>query len=278
MAICDCGKELSKGNKVGKCQACYLNRNKGTNPDTLQSQDLFEGILSELEPDTVVSELKVIDFVAIFRKEVSAICSKIDARVVALENRVGKAEDTNKENTEKVESLSTEVSTLKRVIQEQQKALEASRRKDLSKNIIVSGIPNDPWTLIDDVVISDDAGKLEEIFRHIDCSDKLSSEHKIISFPAQNGKSTHTLKVQFLNEEIVKDIIPKAKGLKSFDKGKVYINYDEPFYSRKENLRLRKKKYNLLEKHPNDVVKIAKGKLYHNDTIVDRFNISNQLF
>ena len=70
----------------------------------------------------------------------------------------------------------------------------------------------------------------------------------------------------------------KAKALKSFEKSKVFINYDEPFHSRKENLRLRKKKYNLQQSHPSDELTISKGKLYHNERVVDQFDITNQLF
>ena len=69
-----------------------------------------------------------------------------------------------------------------------------------------------------------------------------------------------------------------AKELKNFTAAKVYVNYDEPYYSRKENNRLRKKKSDLIRNHANDDIKIAKGKLYHNNMVVDQFDLSNQLF
>ena len=61
---------------------------------------------------------------------------------------------------------------------------------------------------------------------------------------------------------------------------KIYIKYDEPYHSRKENNRLRKKRYDLSkdERYHNDVIKIEKGKLYHNGMVVDQFDLANQLF
>ena len=86
------------------------------------------------------------------------------------------------------------------------------------------------------------------------------------------------IKVKFPRPEDTKHILANAKKLKTFDLGKIYINLDEPYHTRRENNRLRKKKTQLIEKHPNDDIKISKGKLYHMDSIVDSFNLSNQLF
>ena len=51
-------------------------------------------------------------------------------------------------------------------------------------------------------------------------------------------------------------IISNAKRLKTFSAAKIYINYDEPYYSRKENNGQRKKKYELVRNHTNDEIKI----------------------
>ena len=73
-------------------------------------------------------------------------------------------------------------------------------------------------------------------------------------------------------------MIDKAKKLKDFKAAKVYINYDEPYYTRKENNRLRKKKAILKKDNVQDDIKILKGKLYHNNLMVDQFDLSNQIF
>ena len=53
---------------------------------------------------------------------------------------------------------------------------------------------------------------------------------------------------------------------------------DKPYHTRKEGNRLRKKKYDLSQTHPDDTFKIEKGKLYQNGTVIDKFDLNNQFF
>ena len=78
--------------------------------------------------------------------------------------------------------------------------------------------------------------------------------------------------------DMVSDIMNKAKHLKNYKEAKIYINRDTPYYTRKENNRLRKEKAKLIEEHGSEGVKIEKGKLYHNNAIKDQFDLGNQLF
>ena len=75
-----------------------------------------------------------------------------------------------------------------------------------------------------------------------------------------------------------KKIIDKAKNLKRLDTAKIFINLDKPYHTRKEDHRLRKKKFNLIQKYPDDDIKLVKGKLFHNGSVVDKFDLNNQLF
>lgn len=276
----DCQNTLAKTTRGEYCRKCITTHNtaQATALNGGDSAKSIDGIMAAFPLDTAIGQMKVEDLIAIIRSEMSAVLLEMDARVIALQERMGKAEEAIKENGEKVESLGGEVGTLKRVVLEQQKSLEFFRRKECSRNIIVSGVPNTPWSLTEDVEVTDDQGKLEEIFRHIDCSHNMSKEHKITSFPVQDGKDTHSLKIHFSDENDVKEIMSKAKELKTFNRGKIYINFDEPYYTRKENLRIRKKKYELIDKYKDDEIKILKGKLYHNNSVVDQFNLSNQIF
>ena len=45
-----------------------------------------------------------------------------------------------------------------------------------------------------------------------------------------------------------------------------------------KKMRLRKKRYELSQANPNDDIKLQKGKLLHNATIVDKFDLNNQIF
>ena len=126
--------------------------------------------------------------------------------------------------------------------------------------------------------VSDDKEKFELVCRHIQCPESISENHKIVSLPPPDGKPAHMFKVEFDDASVVKTIISNANKLKSFKLGDVYLNYDEPFHTRKENNRLRKEKAIQSKKHPNDTFKISKGKLYQNDIVIDKFNLSNQIF
>ena len=267
----NCGRTLAKGTRGEFCRSCYTNR------DLIQS-NISLNLNPTFDPNGNTGDLKVSDLIAIIRQEVAVIVDDINGRLVEFETRCSKIEDQQKENQEKTKKAVKDVETLKLVIIEQQKFLEILRKKATSSNIVISGIPNDPWTLNNEVQLQDDNTKLEEIFRHIDCVDKLLAEHEITPFKSQEGKKTHMIKVKFTKPEIIKDIFEKAKILKTFELGKIYINSDEPYHTRRENNRLRKKKAELIVKHPGDDIKISKGKLYHKETIVDSFNLSNQLF
>ena len=141
-----------------------------------------------------------------------------------------------------------------------------------------TGIPNDVLNIGDDVNITDDEGKIGAIFDHIGCADKLMNKHKTIRIPSAPGKNTYSIKLCFEDTMTVKHILDKAKLLKEFEGARIYINYDEPYYSRRENNRLRKKKATLLGLHNGDDIKIQKGKLYHNNMMVDQFDLANQIF
>ena len=59
---------------------------------------------------------------------------------------------------------------------------------------------------------------------------------------------------------------------------KVFIKNDEPPLTRKENVRLRVKKYNLRQENRDSEVIIKKGVLYKDNVKIDNFDINNQIF
>ena len=278
----NCSNVLAKSTRGTLCRKCFINKDKQDNTVSEEILNDYDANAVEdpVDLQRVVGDLVVSDLVSIIKQEVMPIVTAvkgIDTRLKAIELKIAKIEEEHNESLTKVDTIDKEVESLKRVILEQQKHMEIMKKKDTANNIVVNGIPNDPL-VINDIEITDDNGKLQEIFRHIECVDKLSNDHKIIILPGRDDATTHSLKVQFTNNEDVKHIINNAKRLKSFEAAKIFINYDEPYYSRKENYRLRKKKSDLQKDHAGDEIKISRGKLYHNNMVVDRFNLSNQIF
>ena len=241
-------------------------------------QQLYEAIGFD---DGPIGQRKTPDVVTLIRKEVAPLVEVIKDllnRVKFLETKVGKIDEELDDMGEKLKTASENNETFKRIILEQQKYLESMKRRELSTNIIVSGIPNEPVKINGGQEATDDKEKINLVFNHINCTNELKSDIKIISLPIRESSTTHSVKMQLSSSEDVKTVISSAKRLKTFKDMKVYINYDEPYHSRRENNRLRKRKSDLKRMHINDDIKISKGKLYHNEMIVDQFDISHQLF
>ena len=267
----NCQKELAMGTRGELCRKCYNIKDK--------DRSVAPVLFNDMDMGKKLAELTVADLSSIIQKHIEPVTKKLESiedKLGTMETKLSKMEDELAENGAKVDAAVKDVDTLKNVIVHQQKYLEAIKRKEVENNVIIAGIPNDIMKL-NNIEITDDDEKLVKIFDHIDCADKLS-DSKVIRLPTRNEAPTHSVKILFKSCNDVKHVINKAKQLKTFTAAKVYINYDEPFYTRRENNRLRKKKFDLLRLHTNDEVKITKGKLYHNNIQVDRFDLSNQLF
>ena len=286
----NCNNDMSQGARGNFCQKCYRNKDTSDVGDTSlfnsQSND-NDSVLQygstdvlNLDMDKSIVELTIADLISIISQQMASVESKLNiivSRLDKMEATINKVEEENAENIIKVNNTAKEVKTLKQVILQQQKYMEIVKRKELANNIIVTGIPN-AILKINNEEITDNDEKLKKIFTHIVCDDKLTNGCNILRLPLRDGADTHSVKLQFTSNDAVKQIMNNAKLLKNFRAAKVYINYDEPYYSRKENNRLRKKKSDLHKAYAEDVIKILKGKLYHNDMIVDQFDLSNQLF
>ena len=283
-----CNNTLAKTTKGNHCRKCYLKQphppqvnDEENNPFKVFNhiQQAFDAIGLDMIGGNM-NQLKVGDLLTVIRKEIAPLVDVIinlQNKVHLLETKVEKIEEERDDHVGKLKTLSDNVESFKQIIMEQQKYLESLKSKEISSNIIVSGIPNESL-VINDEEADDDAKKLDVIFNHMNCNEKLNGEHKVTSLPIREGATTHSVKIQLANAEDVKHVINKAKELKNFTTAKVYVNYDETYYIRKENNRLRKKRSDLKIDHVNDEIKISKGKLYHNNIVVDQFDLSNQLF
>lgn len=189
--------------------------------------------------------------------------------------------DVTKTNGEKIEELEKTIALMKTTIVNQQEFLEQLQRKDLAKNVMVTGIPDGPL-LLDNDSIDDPMEKVKVVLREV--NNNLNEDDYSIfmfdPFTKDDGSITHSAKVTFTSIDLRKQILANSKTLK--EKGNffksIYCKNDETKLARKENFRLRKKAKELREQFPNDIVKIEKGVLKHRDIQVDKFDLNNQLF
>ena len=250
---------------------CGIDLTKGMSD--LNIGDLIKIIHMSVKPIIypVVTKLDGLEkkFEGVFRK-----LEDLEATTTQNTAKIRKLEEESDENKETIDELSSEVKTLKNVILEQQKYLESVKRKDLSNNLTISGIPKGEMK-VDNEIYTDTEEKVDCILTFIGCQ---NHKYDILPLKEVEGRERLFLKLKFKDIESTKTIVSKAKLLKNFTAARIYINRDEPLLSRKENNRLRKKKGDLIKAHGKDVVKIEKGKLYHNNTAVDKFDLSNQIF
>ena len=281
---CACSNSQSKLNEGNLCRSC---RAKAKDGDMASQMATNSNVTNSLDMNKGIGELSIGDLITLIQQTVSPIVAPITVKLDGLEKKVDDAltkmavvEKTALENTTKItkleeetgdnkdniESIDNYVGALKKVILKQQKFLESVRRKDLANILIMSGIPTENLTLIDESWVSVEE-KVSNILKFIGCQ---SIHYELLPVKEVDNQENMFVKLKLNNFDDVKEVLDNAKKLKDFNPAKIYINKDEPYNTRKENNRLRKKKANLVMQHGRNAgVKIEKGKLYHNNTVVD---------
>lgn len=187
-------------------------------------------------------------------------------------------EDFNQDMKKEINNLRAdmlkEIESLRAVINKQEKeiiclrntvstyALKAEKieEKACESNIIIQGIPESCQDL---------KVEINSMLSQIGHQGCLNQPFRL---GKSNGSRPRPVKITVTSKnekiKIVKDAFKKFPGR--------YFNYDEPFLTRKENNRLRKK-YKELNNAEPDKYKLAKGLIKDNSgAIIDRFDLKNQ--
>ena len=169
-----------------------------------------------------------------------------------------------------IKAQALEIHNLKKVVAGQASRLEQLDSRSRCKQAIIFGVPES----------NDD--ELPETVRDLvrkttySCHTKLDP-HRI----GKKGSRPRPVRVYFFTEYDKKAAVSRFRDLKKMDaagelKG-IFMNYDLPFLTSKENQRLRKKLKELKSENPHDNVRISRGNLYLNGTVIDQFSLENQL-
>ena len=196
--------------------------------------------------------------------------------------------------TNENERLTQENKVIKKVLNEQQKFLERTRKEDTKNNIFISGIPNElslDLSTIPTENTNEKTNNHAEIIHHIlnfvEPGIKKKDYKILMNFDCKEGYSRHSAKIRINNLNLKSRIFKGCKSFKELHTGnylkKIFIKNDDPPMTRKENDRLFQKMKCLRnsEDQANPVNKyhIKSGKLYkNNDEIIDEFNLAHQLF
>ena len=297
-----CPKKQSILNPDNLCKDCHMVSTGNVIATEDVENDVVPGVSSQdivnlpYLPDNWLSEpiqnLNGGHILKIFLLGTECINNKLTVltdRVKTLENDALVKEQTIVKNgdslqaaEERITALETQNSTLKKVLLNQQVFIEQCQRSNIAKNIMITGIPDTPLKVGASVMNSVEEktlGILSELNNTIEEED---FEVKVFDpFTNAQGKTSHSVKVTFSSLDVKKKTLENTKNFKEHVNiffRSVYVRNDETKLARNENYRIRKKARELRENHPDDVIKIEKGKLYHRGTEVDRFDLSNQIF
>ena len=168
-----------------------------------------------------------------------------------------------------IKAQAHEIQQLKKIISGQTYRLEQLDSWNRRKQAIVFGLPenndDDLTETVQDLVKK----------TGYSCTTKRDP-HRI----GKKGSRPRPVRVFFSTECDKKAAVSRFRDLKRINaddalKG-IFMNYDHPYMTSKENQRLRKRLKELKLDYPDQDLKISKGNLYLNDTVVDQFSMGNQ--
>ena len=207
-------------------------------------------------------------------KSLLSLIEKLDERITMLET---KNAELGSENNMMIGKNEDEFKVLKKVIVNQQSFIEGVKRDKLGKNVIITGIPNDV-VVINNIEYRSTEEKVNAVLGQIDVI-LSENDYEVKTMDTLEGRSTHITGLIFRNMETKKRLMKETRKLKDNEHFRtVYIKNDETKLARNENYRLRQKLRALRSDHPNAQLKLEKGKLIHNSTVVDKYDINNQIF
>ena len=223
----------------------------------------------------------------IIREELS---TKLEAMKAELSNLV---KSEVKTVTDENIRLAQENVTMKKVLSEQQRFLERTRREETKNNLFISGIPNavkpnflDTAEMEDENAVTNHVDIIHHVLNFVKPNIQKEDYKILFNFDAKETHTRHSAKIRVENFDTKMDIFKGCAKFKSLGETnylrKIFIKNDDPPLTRKENERLQFKMKELrgLE-DPNDPQNryyIMKGSLYKNNEVIDDFNLNNQLF
>ena len=282
-----CNKTQARFKDDGSlCTKCFNDHNAGqvksrnndtplqqNNDNSLDNDDsLMDNATIDMEKK--VADLTIGELLKLFQliikpleEGINAVNVNLSKKIVSIEKRA--------DILEKEDSIKTErISQLTNTVMNMQQALNSIDKQHRAKNIIITGMTEEDIT-IDGGLLAGDVDKIKYIYRKIGISeDIINQQYTFERIGKETGEKLRALKIILKDYTTRETIIKNAPRLKDLGVplNKVYINRDTHPVYRKEYQRLRKK-FNDLKNRPDlpdGSVKLVKGELIVNDTIVDR--------
>lgn len=219
--------------------------------------------------------------------EVKELVLESERRIISKLDTIVSRIDRLDEKIDRVQAeqirLDLELKTIKEVVVTQQRAIETYEAEKRQANLIFSGVPEEDVS-IDGRCLKSDAEKVNFLCNVIsdDFAEKSIESYSRLGRPG-NGMD-RLLKVKF-NLQSTRNVTLSAQRKIRHDPscvasfGRIYVNKDTSPLMRKEERRLRDVLFNArLKASPDTKLFIKSGKLFRDNEIIDRVDITNQLF
>ena len=206
---------------------------------------------------------------------------RTDEKLATVDDKMGVIQhNTLRSMGDVVDLIGRDTDKIKVALNNQQSYLERCRSDSTKLNVVFAGVKTGPIQ-VDGNTAETPKEKVISVLAKIGVPVE-ETDFTMYDIPAPENRDTQFLKFAVKDMNLKKSIMEKKMSLKALPEGHplkfVFIKNDEPVMTRKENERLRYRMRCIRREYPNDQVKIEKGKLYHNNNIVDTFNLDNQIF
>ena len=226
-------------------------------------------VVPQIDDEATMSSIKFSEFKVWMKAELNPICEEIKSlkeSVKELENQKRQIELLKARVDEHEETIEA----LQNVVAKQQRSLRAQDSDIREKHLIISGI-SESDVLDNGQRYHSDEEKIGGLFRTIGVNLPEGSTMERLGKP--NNRYSRSIKLNVVSKANRDSAITKSKDLKNAAEpwNMVYINYDQHPAVVEENERLRKKKKTLqsLEENKDKEIKIEKGELKVDGTVLD---------
>ena len=152
---------------------------------------------------------------------------------------------------------------------EEQKLKE--KRRELSCNVIIKGLAEE-GDEDDDSTLAKVTALLQEVVPDAEVEEAFRLGRR-------KDTAARVVKVVLDSKDTRNKILTSVKKhSKEANFKNIYVNADRPLADRQEAYRLRQKMKGLKEQHPNRSIYLRSGKLYMEDTVIDREQPLQNLF
>ena len=208
---------------------------------------------------------------SLFKEEMKTI----NDRLLNIENSIS----TLKVNCVRLEE---DVILIKEVMAKQQIRIEKHEEKFRENNLVVHNIPEREVSIGISTLETDDM-KVAYVCETSEAditSDDIASVHRL---GPRKSDRPRPLKIVFKTKDKKFNLLNKRKEISQNKNliepfgNKIFVNPDHSFLYRKEDFRLRQEMKRIKIENPGTSVYLRSGVLYHNNTVIDKADIANQL-